>query len=257
MGKRFAGKVAIVTGAASGIGAATARALAGEGARVVVVDIDREQGARIAREIDGRFEEVDVGDATAIERLVHAVGDSEKRLDVLVSNAFFTVVGPIESLDVVGWRQTLDVTLTASFTALRAATPLMRRQGGGAVVHVASISGLGGDRGLAAYNTAKGAVVNFTRAAGLELAASAIRVNAVCPGVIDTPAIRRAFTLAPERESVVREAIPMRRLGKPEEIARVILFLASDDASYVTGTTLVADGGLTAWTGIPDILPIE
>ena len=99
--------------------------------------------------------------------------------------------------------------------------------------------------------------MNFTRTAGLELAASAIRVNAVCPGVIDTPAIRRAFTLAPERESVVREAIPMRRRGKPAEIARVILFLASDDASDVTGTTLVADGGLTAWTGIPDILPIE
>ncbi len=254
MSKRFAGKVAIVTGAASGIGAATARALAEEGARVVVVDIDREQGARVAREINGRFEEVDVGDADAVDRLVRGVADSEGRLDVLVSNAFFTTVGPIETLDVAGWRMTLEVTLTASFTALRAAVPSMRRQGGGAVVHVASISGLGGDRGLAPYNTAKGAVVNFTRTAALELASANIRVNAVCPGVIDTPAIRRAFTVAPDRESTVRDAVPMRRLGRPEEIARAILFLASDDSSYMTGAMLVVDGGLTASTGIPDIL---
>jgi len=256
MGKRFEGKVAIVTGAASGIGAATARALAGEGARVVVVDIDREQGTKIAQEIDGCFEDVDVGDAGAVTRLVRDVAESARRLDVLVSNAFFTVAGPIETLDVTGWRQTLDVTATASFTALAAAIPSMRRQGGGAVVHVASISGLGGDRGLAAYNTAKGAVVNFTRAAALELASSGIRVNAVCPGVIDTPAIRRAFSIAPTREPVVRDAIPMRRLGRPEEIARAILFLASDDASYMTGAMLVVDGGLTASTGIPDILAI-
>src|ERR1041385_7697781 len=141
MSKRFAGKVAVVTGAASGIGAATARALAAEGARVVVVDIDREQGASVAKEIDGRFEEVDVGDAEAVDRLVRGVAKSEGRLDVLVSNAFFTTVGPIETLDVTGWRQTLDVTLTASLTALRAAVPVMRGQGGGAVVHVASISG--------------------------------------------------------------------------------------------------------------------
>jgi len=256
MSKRFAGKVAVVTGAASGIGAATARALAAEGARVVVVDIDREQGASVAKEIDGRFEEVDVGDAEAVDRLVRGVAKSEGRLDVLVSNAFFTTVGPIETLDVTGWRQTLDVTLTASLTALRAAVPVMRGQGGGAVVHVASISGLGGDRGLSPYNAAKGAVVNFTRSAALELASANIRVNAVCPGVIDTPAIRRAFGVAPEREAPVRDAVPMRRLGRPEEIARAILFLASDDASYMTGAMLVVDGGLTASTGIPDILPL-
>ena len=255
MGKRFADKVAIVTGAASGIGEATARELAAEGAWVIVADIDRERGPQVASEIGGRFEDVDVGDARAVEQLVRGVADREGRLDVLVSNAFFTAVGAIEALDVDGWRRTLDVTLTPSFTALRAAVPHMRARGG-AVVNVASISGLGGDRALAVYKAAKGADVNFTRTAALELAASAIRVNAVCPGVIDTPAIRRAFTAFPDREPVVRDAIPMKRFGRPDEIARVILFLASDDASYVTGTTLVADGGLTAGTGIPDILPI-
>ena len=255
MAERFTGRVAVVTGAASGIGAATVRELAAEGARIVILDVDAEGGSSVAGEVRGRFERVDVGDAAAVERAIGAVAEREGRIDVLVSNAFATVVGRIETLDVEGWRRTLDVTLTASFTALRAATPLLRASGRGAVVHVASISGLGGDRGLAAYNTAKGAVINFTRTAALELAASGIRVNAVCPGLVDTPPLRRAFEAFPDRRPIAEAAIPLGRLAQPEEIARVILFLASDDASYVTGAAVVVDGGLTAWTGIPDLVP--
>jgi meso-butanediol dehydrogenase/(S,S)-butanediol dehydrogenase/diacetyl reductase len=255
MAGRFAGRVALVTGAASGIGAATARALAGEGARVVVADVDRERGEAVARETGGVFAAVDVADEAALAALVADTARRLARLDVLVSNAFATVVGPIEGLDGAAWRYTLDVTLTAVFTALRAAIPVMRAQGGGAVVHVASISGLRGDRGLAAYNAAKAAVVNLTRTAALELAPHGIRVNAVCPGLIDTPPLQRALELAGDRAQAIRAAVPVRRLGRPEEVASAILFLASEDASYVTGTTLVVDGGLTAGTGMPDLVP--
>jgi len=254
MRKRFADRVVIVTGAASGIGEATARAFAEEGARVIVVDVNEEDGRAVAGDVGGRFERVDVGDAAAVAALIRGTADREGRLDVVVSNAFATAVGRLEFLDVEGWRRTLEVTLTAPFTALRAVAPLMRAAGGGAIVNVASISGLGGDRGLAAYNAAKAGVVNLTRTAALELAASGIRVNAVCPGLVDTPPLRRAFEAFPDRRPVAEAAIPLGRLARPEEVARVILFLASDDASYMTGAAVVVDGGLTAWTGIPDLL---
>jgi len=255
MAARFDRRVVIVTGGASGIGEATARAFAAEGARVVIADVDRERGEVVARDIEARFEATDVADEAEVARLLQGAAQGLGRIDVLVSNAFATAVGPIEQLTLEGWRRTQVVTLEAVFTGLRAVAPLMRNQGGGAVVNVASISGLGGDRGLAAYNAAKGAVINLTRTAALELAGSGIRVNAVCPGVIDTPPVRRAFSVAPDREAAVCAAVPMRRLGRPEEIAKAILFLASDDASYVTGATLVVDGGLTASTGIPDLIP--
>lgn len=252
---RFARRVAVVTGAASGIGAATAQALAREGAHVVVADVDAAGGAAVAGEIGGTFRRTDVADEAQVAALVAETARAQGRLDVLVSNAFAAAFGAVEHLDVAEWRRSLEVTLTAVFTGLRAVVPVMRAQGGGAVVHVASISGLGGDRGLAAYNAAKAGVVNLTRTAALELAAAGIRVNAVCPGLIDTPALQRALSRFPARAGVARAAVPVGRFGRADEVARAVCFLASDDASYVTGTTLVVDGGLTAWTGIPDLVP--
>jgi meso-butanediol dehydrogenase/(S,S)-butanediol dehydrogenase/diacetyl reductase len=251
----FAGRVAIVTGGASGIGAATVRALAAAGARVVVADVDRERGAGVAAEAGGVFEAVDVADEAALSALVVRTAETLGRLDVLVSNAFATRVGALEKLALDDWSRTLDVTLTPVFTGLKAAVPVMRARGGGVVVNVASISGLAGDPGMVAYNVAKAGVVNLTRTAALELAAAGIRVNAVCPGLIDTPALARAVRGSTERETKLKSAVPLARLGRPEEVARAILFLASDDASYITGTTLVVDGGLTAWTGIPALVP--
>jgi len=257
VGDRFTDRVVLVTGGASGIGAATARALAREGARVVVADVDRARGEVIAREVRGRFAAVDVADAAALAGLVSEIAKTLGRLDVLVSNAFATVVGPLERLELAGWERTLAVTLTAVFTGLRAAVPLMRRQGGGSVVHVASISGVRGDRGLAAYNAAKAGVVNLTRTAALELGATGIRVNAVCPGLIDTPALERALAAGAGRRATACAAVPIGRLGRPDEVAEAILFLASDAASYVTGATLAVDGGLGAGTGIPDLVALE
>jgi meso-butanediol dehydrogenase/(S,S)-butanediol dehydrogenase/diacetyl reductase len=188
-------------------------------------------------------------------RLVADTARAHGRLDVLVACAFSTAFGSIESLGVAEWNRTLGVSLTPVFTGVRAAIPVMRAQGGGAIVAVASVSGLAGDRGLAAYNAAKAGVVNFTRSAALELARSNIRVNAVCPGLVDTPGLRRAFQRLPERCAIAEAAVPLGRLGRAEEAARAIAFLASDDASYITGATLVVDGGLTAATGIPDLVP--
>jgi meso-butanediol dehydrogenase/(S,S)-butanediol dehydrogenase/diacetyl reductase len=222
---------------------------------VVIADVDRERGVAVAAEAGGVFDAVDVADAAALSASIVRTAATHGRLDVLVSNAFATRVGTLEQFPLEEWQRTLDVTLTPVFTGLKAAVPIMRAQGGGAVVNVASISGLGGDPGMVAYNVAKAGVVNCTRTAALELAADGIRVNAVCPGLIDTPALARAIRGSSERETMLRAAVPLARLGRPEEVARTILFLASDDASYVTGTTLVVDGGLTAWTGIPALVP--
>jgi len=249
------GRVVIVTGGASGIGAATVAAFAAAGARVVLADVDETRGAEVAAGTGAELQRVDVADAGALAACVTAAAARHGRLDVLVSNAFATGVGGVERLPLGQWQRTLDVTLTPVFTGLAAAAPIMRAQGGGAIVNVASVSGLGGDRGLAAYNAAKAGVINLTRTAALELASAGIRVNAVCPGLIDTPSLARALERRPQRAAVVRAAVPLARFGLPEEVARAILFLASDDATYVTGTTMVVDGGLTAGTGIPDLVP--
>ena len=253
MGGRFEGRVVLVTGAASGIGAAAAERFVREGARVMLGDRDEERGRSLARElgVDAGFTPVDVREREQVEALVAATLDRFSRLDVLVNNAGIGGYGKTPDLDPEIWREILEVDLSSVFYGCRAAIPALREVGGGAIVNTASISGLAADYGLGAYNAAKGGVVNYTRSLAIDHAREGIRVNAVCPGPIDTPLA--GPLIRHERVSeAYAELIPMGRVGRSEEVAAAIAFLASDDAAYLTGAMLAVDGGVTAATGQPN-----
>jgi meso-butanediol dehydrogenase/(S,S)-butanediol dehydrogenase/diacetyl reductase len=254
MGK-LENRIAAITGSSSGIGAASARLFAAEGAKVIVADIDEAGGRRVAGEIGSSavFLKTDVSVPAQVEGLVKFAVEKFGRLDVLHNNAFATHIGPVGEIPVEGWLSTIAVTLSGVFYGMRFSLPQMVKQGGGVIVNTASISGLFGDYGLGAYNAAKAGVINLTRTAAIEYARKNIRVNAVCPGGIATPPVLNALKAAPDPEAALSEAAehhPMGRLGKPEEIAKVVLFLASDDSSLMTGSIVVADGGATAHTGM-------
>ncbi len=257
---RFKGRGVVITAAGSGIGAATARRFASEGAAVAVTDLSVRRAEGVFEEIgaqggDGFVARVDVRQPDQVEALLRDAVDRWGRLDILVNNAGLATPGALHEQSVESWQQTLDVTLSGTFYGIKWAVPIMRAQGGGVIVNTASICGLAGDYNMSAYNAAKAGVVNLTRAAALENASYGIRVNCVCPGTVDT---RLAELMAKGREEAFLEpyhrAHPMGRVGQPEEIAAVIAFLASDDASFVTGAAVAADGGLTAHGGLPDIL---
>ncbi len=260
MSQRFEGKVALITGAASGIGAATARRLHAEGAQLVLGDLQAEALEAFAKSLDasGRTllaRELDVADRLQVEAWVAAAVERFEKIDVLFNNAGIGAYGLTPDLDPEVWKRTIEVDLHSVFYGCRAAIPHLRRAGGGAIVNTASISGVRGDYGLAAYNAAKGAVLNYTRTLAIDHARDGIRVNAVCPGPIATPLAGPLLaneTIARE----YRERIPMGRVGSAEEVAAVVAFLASNDAAYVTGAAIVVDGGLTAATGQPNFTRI-
>jgi meso-butanediol dehydrogenase / (S,S)-butanediol dehydrogenase / diacetyl reductase len=250
---RFDDKVVLLTGAASGIGAAAARRFAREGGCVLLVDINDAAGAALAAEIGERaaFRHVDVRECAQVEQWVAGAVAHFGRVDVLLNNAGIGSYGKTPDVPPDLWRAVIDTDLHAVFYACRAAIPHLRAAGGGSIVNTASISGLGGDYGLAAYNAAKGGLVNYTRTLAIDHAREGIRVNAVCPGPIDTPLL--GHLIARQAMLTAYEAvIPMGRIGRADEVASAIAFLASDDASYITGALLTVDGGITAATGQPN-----
>lgn len=251
--QRFLGKTAIVTGAASGIGAATAMLLAHEGAKVCIADIDDDKGAAVRDALppgSAMYINADVGSDAGFTQLADAVIARFGAIDILVNNAAAGAIGRVADVTTEEWLRVINITLHSVFRGSRAVIPGMIARGGGAIVNVASVSGVAGDYGTPSYNAAKAGVINLTRNMGIDYAKDGIRVNTVCPGVVNTPA---AAVLTPHVLEALCQSIPMGRIAQPIEIARAIAFLASDDASYITGTALLVDGGTTAWTGQPNM----
>jgi meso-butanediol dehydrogenase / (S,S)-butanediol dehydrogenase / diacetyl reductase len=263
---RFDGKAGLVTGAGSGIGRATAIGFARRGGAVTVADINGENANKVAAEIKAAGGKAiaivaDVTRPADIDMMIAHTTREFGRLDFLHNNAFGlpampgsgAVAAPTGEVDDAVWNATLEVGLTAVFRAIKRAIPVMKAQGSGAIVNTASISGLYADYGIPAYNAAKAGVVNLTRVVAIEYARFGLRCNCVCPGAIDTPLL--AAAAQPALVARFNDVIPMGRLGRPEEMANVVLFLASDLASFVTGAAFVADGGQTAKTGSPSFIP--
>ncbi|RMD83036.1 MAG: glucose 1-dehydrogenase [Chloroflexi bacterium] len=252
----FQGKVAIVTGGAQGIGRATALALAREGAAVVIADRDAAATTALVEGINawgGRALAViaDVSDEGDAARIANEAVLEFGGIDLLVNNAGIQQPGTIESTTLQLWQEIINVNLTGVFLVSRFVMPELRRRGGGAIVNVASVYGLRAEAGWAAYAASKGGVIALTRAMALDGAPDGIRVNCVCPGLIDTPLLRANAALVntqrpDEALRTFARRVPLGRLGTPEEVAAVILCLLSPTAGYLTGTVITADGGWEA-----------
>jgi meso-butanediol dehydrogenase / (S,S)-butanediol dehydrogenase / diacetyl reductase len=251
------GRVAIVTGGGAGIGAATARRFAREGASVVIADLSGTRAQQIAREIgEGGARtasiKMDASDPSGMQATIRLALETFDRLDIMFNNAGLAEVAPLDETSLESWDRVIAVTLTGVFLGMKYALPVMRGQGRGVIINTASVSGKAGDYGLSSYNAAKAGVINLTRSAALENARHNIRVNCVCPGVINT---RAAEILARDRADELRQrqaaCHPLGRIGEADEVAAAVLFLASDQASFITGAEMVIDGGLSAHTGLP------
>ena len=244
---QFENKVAIVTGGASGIGEATVRAFIAEGAKVVIADFS-EKGASLAAELAGGgdraiFIRTDVTDTQSVQDMIDETVRRFGRLDILFANAGIAADAPITEMDEKAWQRTIDVNLTGVFLCDKYAITQMLKQGGGVIVNCGSILSHVGKRSVTAYTAAKGGVKLLTQSLAVEYGNRNIRVNAVCPGYIDTPLLDH---VPPEGKQALAALHPIGRLGRPEEIANAVLFLASDKASFVTGSCLMVDGGYTA-----------
>jgi NAD(P)-dependent dehydrogenase (short-subunit alcohol dehydrogenase family) len=261
---RIDGKVAIVTGAASGIGAACAETLARAGAKVVATDIDRTGGEAVAGRIaaaggKAAFLDQDVTQEARWPQIVDAAEKRFGRLDIMVANAGIGLMVPLEQMTLADWQRQQAINLDGVFLSIKHAIPAMRRAGGGSIILMSSVAGLRGSAGLAAYSATKGGVRLLAKSAALETAADNIRVNSVHPGIIDTPiwgkipagaeGARRNAPIDPHERAAA--AVPLGFAGQAQDIADGVLFLASGAARYVTGSELVIDGGITAGARAP------
>ena len=253
MVERYSGKVAVVTGGAGGIGLATVRRLAAEGARVVVADVDKAAGQIAAAEVDGLFVATDVTDQTQVEELFQTAVDTYGSLDLAFNNAGISPPDDDSILDtgIEAWRRVQEVNLTSVYLCCKAAIPHMLRQyesegRKGSIVNTASFVALmGAATSQISYTASKGAVLALSRELGVQFARQGIRVNALCPGPVDTPLLRELFAKDPERAARRLVHIPVGRFAQPEEIAAAVAFLGSDDASFITASTFVVDGGIS------------
>ena len=263
MTRRFEGKVAVITAGGSGIGAATARRFTQEGALVVIADLSGKRAEEVTKGIvanggNAVCLKMDAADPDGVQAAIRLALDTYGRLDVMFNNAGAAEVASLEDTTIESWNRVIAVTLTSTFLGMKYCLPIMRTQGKGAIINTASVSGTAGDYGLSSYNAAKAGVINLTRSAAIENAQYNIRVNCVCPGAINT---RAAQILGPGREDEFRRlqaaVHPLGRMGEPEEIATTVLFLASDEASFITGEAIVVDGGVSAHTGFPSFLTLQ
>ncbi|OLD50825.1 MAG: hypothetical protein AUI42_01600 [Actinobacteria bacterium 13_1_40CM_2_65_8] len=250
----LAGKVAIVTGGGAGIGRAAAIALAGAGAATVVADIDQQAAEAVASEIVGQGGSalglvVDVSRSVDVGTMAAAAVDSYGGIDLLYNNAAIQTYGSVTELEEPAWDRLFAVNVKGIYLCSRICIPLMRSRGGGAIVNAASIQGLATQKRVAAYAASKGAVISLTRSMALDYASDGIRVNCICPGSVDTPMLRKNAAAQGDAEAVLAmwgSVHPIGRIAQPAEIARLVVFLMSDDASFITGASYVIDGGLTA-----------
>jgi NAD(P)-dependent dehydrogenase (short-subunit alcohol dehydrogenase family) len=254
---RVEGKVAVVTGAASGIGRATARKLAAEGARVGIADVDEAGGERVAAGIreagaDAFFRRTDVRSLADLEAVLDEAADRHGRLDVLVNNAAVAVGGSVGEMAEEDWLRVIDVNLSGVWRGMRAAIPRMLAKGGGSIVNLSSVQAHVGFLGWSGYAASKGGIEALTRQAAVEYARAGIRVNAIAPGTIMTEMNEAIMAASDDADAVMAGWVamhPIGRVGRPEEVAAAIVFLASDEASFITGELLRVDGGLVIRAG--------
>jgi len=248
MSPRLAGKVAVITGGCSGLGLATAKKFVAEGAKVVIGDIDDVKGPGIAKELDGLYLRTDVTDPENVNALFALAKNTYGSVDIAFNNAGISPPedDSILTTDLAAWRRVQEVNLTSVYLCCKAALPYMIEQGNGSIINTASfVAVLGAATSQISYTASKGGVLSMSRELGVQFARKGIRVNALCPGPVNTPLLQELFAKDPERAARRLIHIPMGRFGEPNEIANAVLFLASDESSFITASQFMVDGGIS------------